>query len=212
MLTLDRIVARIAHQFDASSQQVAQWANERQARMVAESLWRAVERRLAVTVAGQAVYPVEPEMVDLRGLRVGPVVYGSASREQLWALDDPAAGAVLNGPGVYAPWHGRDGEWGVELRPVPSQSGLEVVGLMAYEPPELVRGSDRVVIPTHLHSRLLDGVIASAYEELDGRWDLAEPHEQRYEEGIVRLGRLRVSRVGGGPVQARVAGYHFRVR
>ena len=210
-LTLDAIVRRIQGQFDAHRDDIAAWANERLSRMVSESLWRAVEREVGVTRAGQAVYPLEPEMVDLRGLRVGAAQYGSASREQMWALQDPTCPATLVGAGVYAPTFDADGNAAIELWPVPSREGVRMTALMAYEPPLLVGGEDVPALPAHFHSYLLDWVIATAYEELDGRWDLADPHERRFEVGIQRLERERVSRYQGGPVQAQVAGYHFRL-
>lgn len=209
MLTLGGIVARISGQFDASRSLIVQWTNERQARMVAESLWRAVEREVAVSVAGQAVYLLSDEMVRLRGLKVGGVVYGPASRDQMWALADPTNQARLSGPGVYAESVGSDGELGVELYPAPSEAGLSIVGQMAWRPPALAADGDEPVLPEEFQPYLLDGVVAQAYEELDGRWDLAKPHEDRFAEGIVRLTRLRNARVGGGAVQAQVAGYHF---
>lgn len=211
-LTLDQIVARVQGQFDASDAQVAAWVNERQARMVSESLWRAVTRTIATTVAGQSTYALDDEMVDLRALRVGSVRYGAVGRDQIWALEDPEQPASLQGPGVYAPAFDEDGAASIELYPPPSSDGDVIEALMAFEPPELVAGTDVPVIPAHLHSYLLDGVIASAYEQLDGRWDLAERHEASYSAGVQLLEREKNSRYQGGPVQAQVAGYHFRSR
>lgn len=205
-MTLDELVAAVQSQFDASAAQVQQWANDRQRRMVAKSLWRGVQKDVGSTVAGQAAYTVEQDMVDLQALMVDGVPYGEAAVEEMWAL---AAGTGrLVGDGVFAPSFTSAGVPQVQLYPVPSEAGLSITGLMAYEPVTMVSG-DSPIIPVDLHPHLLDGVIADGYEQLDGRWDLATPHEQRFEQGIVELRSRRLSRIGGGPVRAQVAGYDF---
>lgn len=208
-MTLDEIVAAVQEQHDATASQAERWTNERHRRMVAESMWRAIEKPIAATVAGQARYPIEDDLVDLRALKVGDGQYGLASQEQLWALKDPSMPARLTGNGVFAPAFDGTGGAYVELYPVPDVAGTAITGLMAYEPAALA-GSDSPIIPVDLHSALLDGVNAEAYVQLDGRWELATPHEQRYEAGIEKLRRRKNSRIGSGPVQAQVQGYHFR--
>lgn len=203
-MTLGQLVASVLAEFDADQGQVEGWANERHRRMVGESLWRGVEKPVGTTVAAQAAYPVEDDMLDLRMLSVDGVTYGHVSPEQMWAVTSGTA--VLVGDGVFSQSYDAFGVAQVKLYPVPTSDGLSIQGLMAFEPPDL-GSNDSPIFPSHLHSYWRDGVFADAYEIVGVRQDLAQSHEARFEAGIEKLARLRVSRLGGGPVQARLVGW-----
>lgn len=198
-MTLAELVAAIQEEHDATSAQVERWANQRYRRMVSESKWRMVERSLGSTVAGTDVYAVDADMLELERLSVGGVEYGRTGTEQMWAVK--AGRARLVGGGVFCAGFATGGTPQVRLYPAPSVTGLELLGLMVFVPDALT-SSDEPVFPESFHSFWEDGVIADAYERLDGRHELAGPHEQRFVEGIAALARTKVSRIGGGAVQA----------
>jgi hypothetical protein len=202
-VTQGQLVAAVLAEFDADQAQVEGWANERHRRMVGESLWRGVEKPVGVTVAEQDAYPVDVDMLNLRLLSVNGVTYGQVSPEQMWSV--VSGDGWLCGDGVFSQSYDAAGVAQVKLWPVPSTDGLVIQGLMAFEPPDLGT-NDSPIFPSHLHSYWRDGVYADAYEIVGVRQDLAQIHEGRFERGIEMLARLKVSRLGGGPVQARIAG------
>lgn len=201
-MTLAQLVAAVREQHDASQAQVERWANERYRRMVAESRWRLVERPVGVTVAGQAAYPVEAEMLQLERLFVDGLEFGRVGVEDMIAVR-AGRGRLEGGPGVFCASADVDGVPAVQVFPTPAVAGLSVSALMVFEPVDLGQ-DDSPVFPSHLHSHWEDGVIADAYVKLDGRWDLAQAHEQRFQQGIAALMALKVSRIGRGAVQAQL--------
>lgn len=197
-MRLAELVAAVQEEHDASPAQIERWANARYSRMVSEARWRLAEQQIGSTVVGQDAYPVDPELLKLEKLTVGGVEFGRVSAEQMWAAR--AGTGRLCGAGVFCAGFDSAGVPAVRIFPVPQEAGLPLFALVALTPAPL-GSNDSPVFPSSLHSFWLDGVIADAYSMLDGRQDLAAVHEQRFEEGIGRLGAMRVSRIGGGPVR-----------
>lgn len=207
-MTLAEFVAAVKELFDAPDARVTAWVNNRYQQMVTQAEWRMVEMVLAATVTGQQAYDVPADAVDLRAVKVGDVEYSRVTSQQMWSLTDPTNGAMLDGPGVFAPSFDAAAQAQISLYPVPASDGVDITGLMAFVPPPLAAG-DSPLIPTDFHAPLLDGVLADAYGQLTARYDLAQPHEQKFADGVERLRRRKNSRVGSGAVAPQVQGYHF---
>lgn len=207
-LTFDNIVDRLQAQFDTTQATVVAVVNERHERMVADSLWRAVEKSLGNTVSGTSRYALPDDVVDLRGLKVGTLVYDVVGQQDLWSLQDSARDAALEGPGgVFAQAFSDTGVAYVELYPVPETSGEAITGLQALEPAAMAYGTAVApIVPSDLRPYLMHGARADLFLEIDERPDLADAHEARYQEGVLKLKRRRLSRIGSGPRRMSVLG------
>ena len=202
-MTFDQLVDRVVAMFDTAPTEVTFWANQRHKRMVGEALYRLAELSLGNTVAGQSDYDLPEADIDIALLQVGadtePYVRGGVPE-----MVGLRAGthSVNNAPGAFSIYADAAGDLKIRLNPTPTASGTAIIGWGVIESADLTYGSGAALLPpAHLHSYLLDGVIADAHAQIENRWDLAAPFEQRYELGIDKLRRFKNSRVGGGPTR-----------
>lgn len=199
-MTFDQLVDRVVSMFDIDQATVVLWANERHKRMVGEALYRLAELSLGNTVAGQSDYALPDADLDVALLQVGADTepYFRTNAAELARVRAGIA-FVNDAPGAFALYADSAGVQKIRLYPTPTVSGTAIVGFGSIAPADMTYGGGASpIIPTHLHPFLLDGVIADGYEQVDERWDLAGPHEQRYEAGIDKLRRFKNTRVGGG--------------
>lgn len=203
-LTFDAIVDRaraIAPEVPQAT--VVLMANARLNRMIAEAKFRRKTFTIGTTVADTAIYSIPANVTDIRSVWIGTDEY---SRQDYRTIRDLLAGRrdLIGEGGVVAPYEDDSGNPAIYLYPTPSTSGDDIEADASYEGSDIAYGGGSyTILPAHIRSRLLDGVLADVYE-FTGRWDEAQPHEQRYEEGITLLRREKNSRVGSGPSRIKV--------
>ena len=202
-MTFDAVVDRILAMFDTDQPTAVSFVNERHKRMIGEAEFRLAEHSLGNTVAGQSDYALADTVEHLRYLLIGADTepYIRASEMQMLEIRSGRS-SVEDAPGAFSMYFDSAGVEKVRINPTPSTSGTAIFGLAAIDPGDLTYGSSAVLlIPAHLHTYLLDGAIADGYEQVDNRWDLAAPHEQRYEVGIQKSRRFKNARLGSGPTR-----------
>jgi hypothetical protein len=188
---------------------IVSFANERAGRMVAEAEFRVRDGALtATTVAAQNAYNLDADTVDVRSVRIGTDRYDRASIQDINELEAGRADLDTRdgSTGVFAPYFSSTGTAQIYLYPAPSATGDSIVVEEALHPSDSTySGTDNMatVIPKHLRSYLVDGVVADVYD-FQGRQDMAQFHEQRFEDGIDKLRRLRNTRVGSGPARIKL--------
>lgn len=199
----DQLVDRILAKFDCDPATAVLIANERQARMSAEALFRLAETQIALTQAGVADYAVGDTVENVAVLQVGAdtVPYLRATPQQMislrngsGAIDDPRI------PGAFAMHADAAGAETIRLSPTPTQSNVAIIAWSVIDTGDNSYGNaTALVVPRAVHLYLLDGCIASGYEIVEDRLDLAAPFEGRYEVGIQKLERYKNRRFGAGP-------------
>jgi hypothetical protein len=195
------IVDRALSQFDVTQAEAESFLNERQGRMVSEAEYLLEVKSIGTTVSGTSAYTLDADLVDLRAIQVGSGRYDLTSLRNIWELQAGRQG--LSGSGsVFAPTYDSSGNRQIVLFPTPTTTGDVITGIEALHPSDWTYASNpALVIPKWLRPHLLDGVIADCYEQKDERWDMAQAHEQRFEDGIDKLRRLKNTRVGSGPAK-----------
>lgn len=206
-MTLDDMQSTLSSMFDVSSSTAQGYVQEAYRRAVADSKWLTSSVTIATTTAGDATYPLPANLVQLDSLFVDGVEYGRVGEFDIGDLN--AAKVFLSQPGgVYGYTADSSGADQLQLYPTPTTSGLTITGKGVLVPADLVTGSgagSSPVFPIDLHSVVLDGAIAIAYQRQDERPDMAAVHEARFQEGVQKLRARRISRVRGrGPFQARI--------
>jgi hypothetical protein len=99
----------------------------------------------------------------------------------------------------------------VELFPTPSVSGYTIVALASTSAVPMSAGTDVPSVPEDFHQALVDGAIATGLRRIYERHDDADRYERSFSspdgQGAVQLLKRRAnSRVGSGPVRARIVG------
>jgi hypothetical protein len=212
-LTFDNIVDR-AQQIGPELTQatVVSYANERVGRMVSEAEWRTKIAPLGVTtVAGQSAYNLDTDTVDLRTVFIGSNKYALSSYQEIQEVI--AGRSVINyddgKSGLFTSYSADGSTAQIYIYPAPSTTATAITAIESLHPSDSVYGgADNMSpnVPKHIRPYILDGVLADVYE-FTGRWDIAQPHEQRFQEGAEKLRRLKFARVGSGPIAINMSGF-----
>ncbi len=182
--------------------------NDRYRQLVSWSKWNMASVSLGMTVIGQAEYALPSNVVDLAAVKVGTTPYARAGQEDLWSLT--AGRTRLGGDqGIFAPDYTAAGVHQIELYPVPTAAGDEITGLASVIPADLVNDSDIPIIPEDFHYAIAEGAVADLLAFVDERPEQAVYFEERFAKAVDGLTRRKNSRIGSGPSQVAVAGYHF---
>lgn len=176
--------------------------------MVARAHYLQKEVALGDTVALQERYELPEDVVDLKELWVGGDDYLQVSTRELARLKNGKARLPSGWDRAFAATFEDDGSSTFGLFPIPDAGGAALVGLAAVTPPDLT-GTQVPLVPVEFHKYIRDGAVADGLQLIDERHDSAAPFEARYEAGVGLLGRRKHSRVGSGPIQARVKGAHW---
>lgn len=205
-MTFDDVVNRLLALFDTDQATAVSIANERQAQMIAEAEFRLAETNLGNTVAGQSDYNLPATVEDITYVLLGAdtVPYMRASTKQMLGLrngtmfiDNPS-----EAPGAFAPYADATGVLKVRIYPTPTVSGTPILAWSAIDAADTAYGTAAALqVPRKVHIELLDGCIAACYEQIESRWDLAQPHEQKYADGVEKLRRFKNARLGSGTTQ-----------
>lgn len=225
-MTVDEIVAAVAVEGgfdttteDASSAVILSWVNHARASAVADARWRKAVVSLGTTVAGTAEYDLPERVVKLEQLKVGDSFpYLRVGLSELWEAEANGSWRVT-GPhdGAFAATFGEDAnetsdatdaEARVRLLPVPDSSGLVIEALAAMIPPPLAAGqaAGAVGLPADLVRPIcVDGAIEIGYRLVKADPNTAATFKAVWTEARDKLKARANSRIGGGPVQIRIA-------
>lgn len=191
---------------------ILSWLNARYREMAAESGFLKGVRDLGPVVEGQTEYALPDSIVRVTRLRVGTSrPYAALALDDLWELHAGDAALESGADGAYAETWSSAGVESVMIYPEPSSddAGLAISAVCVVLPDALAAGDTGPAVPEDFHQSIVDGAIAMGLLRDDGSAGLAQPFEEKFQAAIVRLKRRGNARVGRGPSQARVAGYHF---
>jgi hypothetical protein len=196
-MTFDAMVDRILALFDIEQPIAVSFVNERHKRMVGEAEFRLAETSFGTTVASQSDYAFDDSIEGLRYVQLG------ADSEPYIRADDLQMVGLRNGsaqvdgaPGAFSFYGDSSGNEKLRLFPTPTTAGTAIIGWASIEPADIAYGSGGTFLPPqHLHPYILDGALADAYEQIESRWDLATPHDQRFEAGVEKLRRYKNLRI-----------------
>ena len=198
------------HGVDATDVEVKAALNDRYVELVVRSRYRMAETAIGTTVSGTSNYDLPSTIADLDTLRVGSSQYHRCGQRDLWDLKyDQGRWLAYGVAGVFAPDWTSAGTPQVELYPVPSTSGDAITGLCAIEPTALSADSDVPAVPQEYHAAIADGAASRLILRYDERPDIAQGLEQQFQAAITALRARKNSRVGSGPVQIQVKGFHW---
>lgn len=195
--------------FDVDTPRALRWLNRRFKFMVGEARAYRKVVSVATTVAGQAFYAFSP--VEAYTFEINGVPYGKARRADIY---DNAQGTLIweGAGGLIVGGADATGAKGITLIPTPTQAGLAITSFAAVVPADLTADAAgdtllAAILDGEFADELVSGAIATGHLRVDGRPDLAAPHEQVFAGGVERL-RMRTKRRyrGGGPAQIRIQG------
>jgi hypothetical protein len=221
-MTFEALVDKITAQFEVTQAQAVAFVNERLARMVVESEFLVVSKSLGTTVADQSNYSLDTgitddlTLVDLSLVKItdgsgDTTLYTGVSIEDLWRVD-AAQGEIVGDGGVWALDYQADGDLELRLEPAPEEGSLTILGLWAMTPTALTYGggSTALPVPVDVHTALLDGAKADAYD-LEDNQALSAKMEANFAQGIAKLVKRKNSRGDGGqPKRMQAWGYDWR--
>jgi hypothetical protein len=214
--TVAELVAAVLEdgEFDATEAQVLRWLNTRHKQMCARSGCYRKTVNLGPLVAGQVLYAVPAEVLEILEVRVGDYVYGKARHNDF--AEGEQGWVWLSGPGGIA---GRDddeeGQQHLRIFPAPKSGvlpelGTDVVVYGKCQPPQLILGEDEnIKITDDYVDALVSGAIATGMLRVESRPDLASTHEALFDAACSEL-RIATNKKfrGSGPAQIRVVGYN----
>lgn len=215
-MTFAELIAAVRSEggFDTSTTgtgetEVKRWLNQAYRRMVAHSRYRKAEQQLATTVVDQAEYALSDDAVELLKLKVGDAPYRPVGQGQLWDLKvgDLRLGHGVRG--VFCHDYSSAAVKQVEIYPAPSVAGTAITGLVALYPTALVNPGDLPIVPEDFHEALVDGAIGIGMRRTEEDHAQAQPYDDRLMAEAEKLRLQLNTRVGSGPTQMRVAGYHL---
>lgn len=192
--------------FDVSRTTALSWAQNRLDRANRRAEWKKKTVSLGNTVADQAEYSIPSEVLVLKDVYIGTRPYVRVGPDRLAALKH----AEYSADYVYAPDWTTGAVEQIEFYPVPSTSGDAITGVAVVSADTLADSATEITaIPVEFHEEVLvDGSIATGLARLDERVGEADRFEARWEDAVERLRRLKVSRIGSGPSQFKVVGWH----
>jgi hypothetical protein len=200
--------------FDATlwNAAIVGWLDDRHKQLVAEAKWKyADDYSLGTTTANVAVYTVVDDLVQVAWLEVGGVRYERTSSSHIDRLHDVTEYSVPSDQGWFAEGSSATGAVKqVRLYPTPTVSGTAITAKVSLVPADLDTSSVNPVVPEDFEETLIAGALAVGEARVNKRPDMAQFHEQAFQDGIARLRKRRIGRFGQGPVAIPVKGYQFR--
>lgn len=205
-LTFSDLIARVRNAVgDCTEAEAKGWLNDRYRQMVARSRFRMTQTTLGTTNAGQSDYAISADIVDLESLMVGGSVYNSDNPSTLWNLKAGKSRLYSHVAGIFVSDPSSTGPSQIELYPAPSTSGVDITGLVALQPSDLVDGTDEPIIPADYREALADGATAIGLAQKDEKLQEADRYETRFWDAVEKLRVKAIGRIGSGPARIRIA-------
>lgn len=187
--------------FDITDDQALRWLNARHRKMLARSHYLKARVSLGTTVAGQAYYPFDSDIVEIYDLDVGGVSYTRIGRDDA----DSAARGRLRITRAFYPDHDATGATRITLYPAPSTGGVAIEAYAAIQPPDLTL-TDYPKVPVDFQDALVEGAIATGMARDIEQVAVADRFEARFDAACQELRRRAAGRVRGDVVQMRIVG------
>ena len=194
--------------YSAGSKQPATLIQEGIAALAADSHWIKAQPNLGPTVADQAEYVLAEKIVKLFALEIANAPYQRRDVRELWDLRAGRDQIIGSEGGVFAETFAEDGKTkSFALLPVPTEDGLEIIGLASITPDPL-SGTDPLPFPPKYRRAILDYAKSIAYEDLDENVNAGATYLARAERRAEQLFLFANSRTGSGPWKIPIAGKH----
>lgn len=196
-MTVAEMIAAVKLIVDEEDAVIRGWVQDRIRRMVSAARWRKASRELGPTVAGQADYDVDDDIVDIgKSLWIGGDRYHRASQEEMVEAQQGRLW-VRGAKGAWAPQYGTDASQGITIWPTPETSGDVITVIAALLPPETADAAEPP-IPEDLHHHIWRGAVADGLGVGDEDPQAAK-WEAEYREGEMLLTARANRRLAGGP-------------
>lgn len=182
--------------------------NLRAREMVTRARWLQGIVQVATTVADQADYDIPQSVHEIVDVKVGATPYEVRSVRTWWELRDGQRRRVGRG-GFCVETFDPAGTRKLTLWPVPASSGDVIEALCVLRPGD-VAATDPPPVPDEFHRKgLVEGLLAWCLDETDEDPQVAQVHEDRFQQAIEELRRLGNTRVGSSVQRAQIQGVHF---
>lgn len=206
--TVAELLDQVTTEFglDVTPAQALRAFNQAHRKMVARSKCFKAPLVLAQTVAAQAAYDMDPDILELHELTVGGKAWTRRGHRVVRAVYDGLLGfRSPNGDGIYAETFSAAGTRQVWLYPTQA-AGLDIVALSSLRAPKLAT-TDRPLVPAEYHEALVYGTIGPLVRRTESRQGEADAFRLLFDEAIAELEAANKRVVRAGPSQARVVGY-----
>lgn len=182
------------------------WVLSAARKLNADAQFLTTESTITTTVAGQAEYALDSQLVDLIALRIGNTIYDRVSANDIWQLEDSTNPAYLQGGGgAFAPAFTSTGLPKIVIYPTPSVAGDAIEGRQVIRIPSPADwAAEDPALPEVFDEAIVDGASAIGLKRRN-EYGEADTHEQRFLAAVPELRRFRNSRIGSGPVRFRLA-------
>lgn len=187
---------------------ITSWLNDALRELVAESQYAKAAVSFGATVAGQNLYPVPANVVDVKQINVGGSPYFRAGASDLFEAR-AYGGSIVGGYGAFAPGYDEAGIQTIDLFPTPDTDGVEITALAAIQATVLSASTDSPQVPEEFHQALVDKAIGTGLHRIYERHDDAAPYDRAFSDpagqgAVQKLRRRTNSRIGSGPMRIRM--------
>jgi len=165
---------------------------------------------LGSTVANQRDYALPTDLRGIFEVTVAGITYGDARHVDISSQFQGLLWLCGTG-GVVAPEEDSSGLGELALIPTPGTAGDDIAVRGFFAPPDLLTADDTTLkIPSDYDEALKEGGIAALMSGAlgDFRSDLAQDHEQKFQQGCEELRVDTNRRYSSSPAQLRVVGYN----
>lgn len=202
-VVIDEMRARAPEFTQARAVRLANW---RLTRMVGRADYKRKVTELTTTVADQAAYDLPTSVIDVRRAWIGDNRYDWISYDEMVEVEQDRQWVNTSDgrTGVVTVTEDSSGDSVLRFYPAPEATGDSITIEESFQSTDVAYGSSATtVLPAHIVPYWAEGCYAEAYAA-SARLDLAEVHEQRYEEGTELLRRFKNTRGGSGPRRIRL--------
>lgn len=190
------------------------WLNGKHRLMVARS--KCYVKRLVFpggTASGQPDYAVPSEVIEVRQVEVGGVLYDRAKRRAVLRVRNASAVFVqIDGEGVVAEGANPLGGNMLTIYPTPSSGGVEIASFGPVRAPELTvagvggaAATNSPVVPSEYFVPLVHGAASTGLKRTESRAGEAAAYDREFDEETEALRRATKRLWNTGPTQIEVA-------
>lgn len=195
--------------FDVPKDQAEEVLNRVLKRFASLSKWITEEVELGPTVAGQDIYEVDENIIEIHELYVDGADTQRVSSRDIMRLN-AGVSWLRNGPPwtVFTDRETAEGVKELQIYPVPMADGASLLGFCSVLTPDLlaptVNNNFNPPFPDDMEDALLDGARAILYRDLDENPEMGDYYQAKFEAQGEVLRRRGNKRVGSGAFQIKV--------
>lgn len=190
---------------DLTDDEANELLNEADRELCVRAEWTRATVSIGPTVADQAAYSLPSTVARPLKLYVNGLPGWEPSDEET-ALRLASNDLYLRARGIWYISYSSAGAESIVLYPTPDEAGQSISLVAVVYPTEMSTDASSPASPADFNRYLLAYAKGTALGEIEDAAELQAFHMTQFEEGVARLRARRTSRVGHGPIQARIAG------